>query len=129
VLNIGCKNLENVVELGELDSPEVNKLLLKYLKKIKNSNIDQVVLGCTHYPFLKKHIQKIVGQRVNLLDSGDAIARRVKFLLETNSTQNNLQKRNGGKNTLYFTTGDPKKFSKVASKLLKKTIVSKKVKI
>src|SRR3989344_5220085 len=53
VLNIACKNLEDTVEHGELDSPQVKKLLLKYLSRIKGSRVDQLVLGCTHYPFLR----------------------------------------------------------------------------
>lgn len=126
VLNIGCKNLEDAVETGKLDSAEVHQLLLKYLEEVKNSNADQLVLGCTHYPFLKKSIQNIVGSGVNLIDSGNAIARHTKSLLVNNILENS-QKKNG--KTIYFTTGDPVKFSKVASLLLKEQIKAKKVKI
>ncbi len=126
VLNIGCKNLEDEVEKGELDSPEVNELLLKYLKEVRDSDADYLVLGCTHYPFLKKSIQKIVGSNVTLIDSGNAIAKHTKSLLANNFLENN-QKKPG--ETLYFTTGDPAKFSKVSSILLKNKIKAKKVKI
>ena len=126
VLNIGCKNLENAVETGDLNSAHINSLLLKYLKKVKNSVADYLVLGCTHYPFLKKTIQKIVGRKVKLLDSGKAIARRTKSLLSSNFLANK-QKKNG--KTIYFTTLNPSNFSKVASILLKKKIESKKVTI
>lgn len=126
VLNIGCKNLEDAVETGELNNVSINNLLLKYLKSVKNSNADYLVLGCTHYPFLKKSIQNIMGKRIKLLDGGKAIARRTKSLLKTNSIANN-QKRSG--KTIYFTTSDPIKFSKVASILLKDEIEAKKVSI
>ncbi len=126
LLNIGCKNLENAVETGELEGEAVNKLLVKYLKDVKNSDTDYLVLGCTHYPFLKKAIQKMVGKKVKLLDSGKAIARRVQSLLEINNIENSQKKH--GKN-LYFTTGDEAKFSTVASLLLKAKIKAKKVKI
>ena len=126
VLNIGCKNLENVVEKGELNSVEANNLLKKYLETVVDSDIDYLVLGCTHYPFLKKSIKKIVGRKVKLIDSGKAIAKRTKALLTGNNLKNN-QKRKG--KIVYFTTGKHQKFSKVASKLLSKKVVSKTVKI
>ena len=126
VLNVGCKNLENAVEKGELESAEINRLLAKYLSRIKNSNADKLVLGCTHYPFLKKPIRKILGSSVKLLDGNKAIAKRAKTLLLKHFLKNKQKKL--GK-TLYFSTDDPVKFSQVASKLLKKKIQTKKVKI
>src|SRR3989344_2004250 len=123
VLNIGCKNLENTVEKGNLENPEVNKLLRKYLKEVKNSNTDQLVLGCTHYPLLKIAIEKILGPSVKLVDSGQAIARHTRSLLQTHKI---LSKGKG--TTAYFTTGSAKKFSKVASELLKHKIKANKIK-
>ncbi len=116
VFNVGCKNLEDTVEQGEMGSPEVNELLREYLKDIKNSKADRLVLGCTHYPFLKKVIAKMAGPKLKLIDSGKAIAKRTNALLLRNKFKNNQ----GKKGKLSFvTTGDPLKFSKVASKLLK----------
>lgn len=126
VLNISCPHLENVVEQGEFHSAEVDKLLLKYLGEIKNSDADYLVLGCTHYPFLRKYIGKIFGPGVKLLDGGKAIAKQTKVLLENNHIKNKEKKKG---ETLYFTTGDPLKFSKVASKLLKAKVKAKKIKI
>lgn len=126
VLNIGCPNLEDAVEKGELNSSEVSELLLKYLKDIKNSKTDYLVLGCTHYPFLKRTISKTLGSRIKLLDSGKAIAKHTKSLLLNYGTENDPKQSSG---TLYFTTGDALKFSKVAGKLLKHKVQTKKVKI
>ncbi|MDO8660144.1 MAG: glutamate racemase [Candidatus Parcubacteria bacterium] len=126
VINIGCKNLEDAVEEGELESMQVNKLLHKYLDKVKNSDTDYLVLGCTHYPFLKKPIRKILGSKIKLIDSGKAIARRTEWLLKNDSIKN-TQKKKG--NVIYFTTGDSKKFSKVASKLMKEDLETQNVKI
>lgn len=121
VLNIGCKNLENTVEEGNLNNKKVRSLLKIYLNPVKNSNTDQLVLGCTHYPFLQATIQKIVGPKVKLVDSGKAIANRTKYLLQENKILN----LSGGK-TIYFTTGNPKKFEKVAGRLLSQKIIAKK---
>ena len=126
VLNIGCKNLENVVEQGKLNSAKTYKLLLKYLRVVKNSDADYLVLGCTHYPFLKKYIQKILGSKIKLIDGGNAIARRTKWWLETKRTKN---KRKGRKKTVYLTTGNSAKFSKVAGVLLKSRIRGEKINI
>ncbi|HEY4521919.1 MAG TPA: glutamate racemase [Candidatus Paceibacterota bacterium] len=122
VANIGCMGLENAVEKGVLNSPEVKKMLNKFIKPIKNSGADIIVLGCTHYPFLKTQIKKTAGTKIKLIDSGKAIAKH---------TKNTLQKLNilskSGKNTDFYTTGNPELFSKTASVLLKKNIVGKQI--
>ncbi|MBP6883828.1 MAG: glutamate racemase [Candidatus Pacebacteria bacterium] len=116
VFNVGCKNLEDTVEQGEMGNSEVDKLLKKYLREIKASKADRLVLGCTHYPFLKKVIAKMAGPNLKLIDSGKAIAKRTNALLVRNKFKNNQDK----KGSLSFvTTGDPEKFRRVASKLLK----------
>ena len=121
VLNIGCKNLENAVEKGSVDNKEVKRLLSRYLMSVKNSKVDQLVLGCTHYPFLKSAIRKMLRPKVKLVDSGKAIARRTRSLLRTHKILNSKRGE-----TLYFTTGNAKKFEKVASKLLKRKVFAKK---
>jgi len=126
VVNIGCKNLENVVEEGKLNSAKVNNLLLKYLKKVKGSDVDCLVLGCTHYPFLKENIKRILGPKVLLIDGGYGIAKQTKFLLEIHFMKNN-QKRVG--ETLYLSTGNPVKFSRVAAELLKHPVSAKTITI
>ncbi|HEY4513174.1 MAG TPA: glutamate racemase, partial [Candidatus Paceibacterota bacterium] len=126
ILNIGCKNLENAVEEGDLYSPKVKKLMQKYLKAVSESKADYLVLGCTHYPFLREPISKILRPGIKLLDSGGAIAKRTKVLLTAKNMKN--KERVKGK-TAYFTTGKSAKFSKVASTLLKAKIGSKTVKI
>ena len=125
VLNIGCKNLENAVENGNLKGAQVNKLLKKYLKEVNKSDADCLVLGCTHYPFLRNAIKKMVSSKVKILDSGLAIAKRTKSLLKTLRIKN-TQKRG---DTIYLTTGNSQKFKKVAGKLLHKKIEANKVKI
>ena len=121
VINIGCQNLENVVEEGDLSSSKVKALLDKYLSEIKNSKADRLVLGCTHYPFLRKTIQAMVGPKVKLIDSGKAIAKHAKSLVTKNLFKNNQV---GMGKTTHFTTGNAQRFSKVASKLLGAKVVA-----
>lgn len=122
VVNIGCFGLENAVEKGELNSPTVKKILEKYLSQIKKSGADIIVLGCTHYPFLKSQIKKVSGENITLIDSGKAIAKHTKNTL----LNLNVFNKSGGK-TKYYTTGGPELFSKVASVLLKKSIKADKL--
>ncbi len=126
VLNIPCKNLEDTVEHGELGSPQVNKLLNKYLSKIKGTQVDRLVLGCTHYPFLRQPIQKFLGPKVKLLDSGKAIAKQTKALILKHGIKN--KQKNHGKD-IYVSTSDPVKFSRVAGKLMGAAIRAEKVRI
>lgn len=119
VINIGCKSLENTVERGDIYGKQTYKLLQQYLSKISGTLADRLVLGCTHYPFLRDPIQKIVGKNVKLIDSGKAIAKHARVLLEENRLVN-MHKNMG--TVSYFTTGNALKFTKVASLLLKKGI-------
>lgn len=117
VINIGCTGLENAVEKGDINSKEVEALLKKYLEPIKKAEADAIVLGCTHYPFLKSKIRKHLGRDVKIIDSGKAISKRTLSLLKDSSFLNDR----GGK-SYYFTTGDNKDLSRVASVLMEKII-------
>lgn len=124
IVRVGCAGLENAVEEGDISSKKVDALLNRYLKEALKNHPDYIVLGCTHYPFLKKAIQRHVGSKIKLIDSGKAIARRVDSLL---SEAGNLGNSSGG--TTYLTTGDPERFASVASVLLKEKISAKKLEI
>jgi glutamate racemase len=76
------EGLVTLIESGKIYSTEMTSLLKKYLQPMLEENIDYLVLGCTHYPFLIPQIQKIVGEQVTILDSGQAIARQTKVILE-----------------------------------------------
>jgi glutamate racemase len=77
--------LVELVEEGKADTDEAEELLRTYLEPLLNKNIDQLVLGCTHYAFLINRIKKIVGDKVNIIDPAPAVVKRVKQLLEENN--------------------------------------------
>lgn len=118
VVRVGCFGLEDTVETGSLDSPEALTLLESYLSPLKTKNIDQLVLGCTHYPFLKSQISEMLGPSVTLVDSGDAVARRVESLLR----EKNIKGSEESPSHRFFTNKDATDFSCVASKLLNQSI-------
>ena len=88
------KGLVELIESGKLNSKEMNTLLLKYLKPLLHQNIDCLVLGCTHYPYLIPQIRKIVSNKIKIIDSGEAVAKQTKFILEKNKLVH-FSKKNG----------------------------------
>lgn len=117
VLKLECEGLEDAVEV--LNYKKIEKLLDRYVAKAMEFNCDVIILGCTHYPFLKKEIAKRTGSKVKIVDSGRGVAKRVADLLDSKSAK-------FGSKDLFFTTGTPKKFSEVASFLLKYKVTSEK---
>lgn len=79
---LGCPGLMEFVENGELDTPAVRKYLTDLLAPALEKKADTIVLGCTHYPFLKKTISEIAGPKVRILDGGAGTARQLKRKLE-----------------------------------------------
>jgi len=76
------EGLVPLIETGKLNSKETNELLLTYLSPMLKYNLDYLVLGCTHYPYLIPQIKKIVGENVKIIDSGEAVAKQTKAILE-----------------------------------------------
>lgn len=69
------------VEAGALDSPETEALLREHLTPLVDAGADQVVLGCSHYPFLLPVIQRVVGPEVAVVDPSPAVARQAARVL------------------------------------------------
>lgn len=72
-----CPGLVEAVEAGTWDGPDVEALLGGCLDPLLEQGIDQLVLGCTHYAFLRPAIERIVGPRVDVIDPAPAVARQV----------------------------------------------------
>lgn len=82
VITQPCPGLVECVEGGELDGPRVVELVERYVRSLVRSGADVIVLGCTHYPFLRPVVQDVAGPGVTLLDTGEAVARQARRLLE-----------------------------------------------
>lgn len=65
------------VEQGDLDSPETQRLLQSYLQPLLAEGADTLVLGCTHYPFLRPVIESLLQGRMAIIDTGAAVARHL----------------------------------------------------
>jgi glutamate racemase len=73
--------LVQLIEDGNLNSPEMTQLLESYLQPMIDANIDYLVLGCSHYPYLIPQIKKILPDHIQIIDSGEAVARQTQNLL------------------------------------------------
>ena len=78
VVTQACVGLVECVERGELSHESTRALVEQYCKPLLNQGADSIVLGCTHYPFLKPLIQEVVGEGVVLIDTGAAVANQLK---------------------------------------------------
>ncbi len=65
-----------------MDTPETKALISQYTAPLLAEGSDTIVLGCTHYPFVKHVIQEIVGDKITLIDTGAAVAKQLKNKLE-----------------------------------------------
>ena len=82
IIPIACSGLMEYVEQGILRGAEVEGYLLDKLEPYLKVPIDAVVLGCTHYPFLRGAIRRIVGRRPEIIDGSIGIARQLERRLE-----------------------------------------------
>lgn len=75
------EGLVEQVEAGQLDTPETERLLRQYMEPLLAANVDQIALGCTHYPLLLPLIERIVAGRAQVIDPAQAVARQVQRVL------------------------------------------------
>ncbi|NWF64817.1 MAG: glutamate racemase [Chloroflexi bacterium] len=83
-----CNGLVQEIERGNLNGDETRRILKNALQPMLAENIDTVVLGCTHYPFVIPLIQEIVGDNVQVINPAPAVARQVKRLVEAGRMAN-----------------------------------------
>lgn len=81
-------DLVKLIENGEMYSKRMTQLLEEYLLPMVAQDIDYLVLGCTHYPYLIPQIQKIIPEHIKIIDSGEAVAKQTKHILELNKLSN-----------------------------------------
>jgi glutamate racemase len=95
-----CPLFVPLIEEGEISGRLINLVSEKYLNKFKKNSIDTLILGCTHYPIIKKTIQRKVGKKVSLVNSGAEAARKLGELLKS---QNLLAEKRIGEDEYYLT--------------------------
>ncbi|AZE76569.1 glutamate racemase [Pseudomonas synxantha] len=81
VITQPCPGLVELIETGDLDSPVLHRLLQGYVEPLVSAGCDTIILGCTHYPFLKPLLAQMLPPSIILIDTGAAVARQLKRLL------------------------------------------------
>lgn len=106
-----CPGLVEEIEQGNLASDSVKNLLAHYALPLVEQGCDTLILGCTHYPFLKTTLAELVGEQVQIIDTGEAVARHLECILQ----QQNLlaQQALNSAHDKFFTSGDVQRFQQL----------------
>jgi glutamate racemase len=126
-----CPGLVEAVEAGALDTPATEALLRESLTPLVEAGVDQLVLGCTHYPFLRPAIERVVGAGVTVIDPAPAVARQTRRVLARRGTEaspSTALRRSSGQGSghrrgrvgrrVFYTSGDVPAFTAMIERLL-----------
>lgn len=101
--------LVQLIESGNINSPEMTQLLHSYLNPMIEANIDYLVLGCSHYPYLIPQIKKILPAEIQIIDSGEAVAKQTQNILKEKVGLSSIEKRE----PIFYTNSNPKVLSEI----------------
>jgi len=105
-----CPKFTPLVESGQFETAETYQAAKEYLKPIKDAQVDTLILGCTHYPFLQKVISDILGPKVRLVNPAYNTVLDLKKILE----EKHLLKIGKNRKENYYTSGNPDSMKRVA---------------
>ena len=112
IISQACPLFVPLAEEGFINHPASKLIAGEYLKIYKNSKVDTLILGCTHYPILVKLIQRVVGKKIKLIDSALPTAKVLKKLLQEKNLLNNGSKKPQLK---FYVTDAPERVYKIAN--------------
>lgn len=116
-----CPGLVERIELGDLTGTETRQLLSQYLQPMLDNGCDTIILGCTHYPFLRPLLLELLPTNIQIIDTGEAVTRHLQKTL----TQLDKQADKSNQPTVDFrTTGDLAVFNKTLSCLWKSDVTT-----
>ncbi len=109
-----CPRLASLVEAGEFATPRTEMVLEGYLRPLRDQGVDSLVLGCTHYGFLRPLIERLMGPEVSLVECGPSVAASLVSLMDEGTLE-----RADGEVPVHrlLTTGQAEAFRRVASTL------------
>ena len=128
VIRQACPGLAQRIDAGDFDGPTTEAMLRGWITPMLEQGIDALVLGCTHYPLVRPLIERITGPTVRVIEPSEAIARRLKHLLEVHGLiqgsedlKDPLQDHRGNMEDAglmdFYTSGDPASFRKILDRL------------
>ena len=119
ILEISCPLFVPIIEEGWADSPIAKDTAEFYLHDFMNSDIDTLILGCTHYPIMANTIQALLPNQINLVHSGKTVGHK---LIEYLKEKNCESAANRSRSVQFFVTDYPQKFDELGSRFLGKKL-------
>lgn len=113
IVTQGCPGLVEQVETGDLHGIRTRELIERYTAPLLSRGADTLILGCTHYPFLAPLIREVAGERITLIDTGEAVARHLQRRLLAELPE----RTSGDASAQFFTTGDETQATRIMSVL------------
>jgi glutamate racemase len=121
VVSRACPLLVPLAEEGWIDHSVTRAVVAEYLEDFGPSRIDTLVLGCTHYPILRRVISEVMGDSVHYVDSGEAVAEEVALLIKNRK----MERRAGGEPVeRFYVTDAPSRFGRIAELFLGRQVGS-----
>ena len=127
VIGKACPLFVPLVEEGLWEDPVTNEIARRYLASLIDSGIDTLILGCTHYPLIRKTVQKIMGDQVTLVNPAYETARELKALLERENLLSDKEPGLGTNIHHFYVSDGEERFQTFANSILKYGILSAKV--
>lgn len=121
-----CPLFVPLVEEGLLEDPVTDEIASRYLLELIDIDIDTLILGCTHYPLIRNTIQRVVGDKVTLVNPAYETARELKLLLEEKDILQDKKPDLGENRYQFFVSDGAEKFKTFANSILKYGILSAK---
>jgi glutamate racemase len=124
VISVPAPGLVERVEAADLDGPELRSLVDRFIRPLLDAGADTIVLGSTHYVFLRAAIAEVAGDGVTLVDTGAAVARQLERVLD----ERKIAAPEGAEGTeRFWTSGDPGASERVMSVLLGRRVTVEKL--
>lgn len=124
VMEKACPLFVPLVEEGLIKDPVTDEIAMRYLAELMDSGIDTLILGCTHYPLIRKTIGRIVGEGVTLVNPAYETARALDQLLSANGIATDKEPGLGTDRYRFFVSDGASKFIQIANSILGYGILS-----
>lgn len=115
VFPVGCPKLVPLIEKGLVSGKEAEEALREYWRPLQNNGVDTVIFGCTHYPFLRPLLERIVGPDISIIDPAYYVVEHLKRLGFVNQAEPAGAEK---AERIYQVSGDAQEFARVAKQLL-----------
>jgi glutamate racemase len=123
VIEIAASELVNIVETGQINSKETDQLIAKYAQQFSKADIGTVVLGCTHFSFLKENFRSLMDKKTEIIDPAELLAQMIaKYSQDDHQLTDNFLYPDHVRQLTFFVTGDKESFTKIAIRCLEQPV-------